>query len=142
MGEQTWGTLNEDGEQRLVNPNRVKPDIVAVFEYNGGQMPHFIKDDGLKVSCPFHGRDTNPSAIINVNRQYFTCFTCDARGDSWSLIMEHEGLSFPEAMRFAVEQGWLDVADDGVTLTGGHEADHNPAPARGRRKTRKRRKRK
>lgn len=127
-------------EVRYSNPNRVKPPIDAVFESYGGRLPHYSKDDGLKVACPWHG-DSVPSAVINFNRQNYYCFACEARGDSWALIMDSEGMTFPEAMVFAVEQGWLDVAEDGVTLTGGHQSEHTPAPRRGRRRTRKTRKR-
>lgn len=128
---------------RYQNPDRVKPDLASVFEYYGGELPAYRKDSGLKVRCPFHG-ETNASAVYNEDRQTFHCFVCDASGDSWSLVMHQEGADFPEAMKIAVEHGWLDVADDGVTLEGGVESAQPQGSGRRKRgrKVRKLRRRK
>lgn len=120
-------------ETRYRNTHNVKPSLEEVFNHYGGELPDYRQGHGLKVKCPWHG-DTEPSAVYNEDWQTFHCFACDMRGDSWQLIMDSEGVDFPGAMRFAVEQDWLQVADDGVTLTGGHESETQAPRRRGRRR--------
>lgn len=48
--------------------------------------------------CPFHSEKT-PSFTLDIERQLYHCFGCGAGGDIFTLIMEKENLSFPEALR-------------------------------------------
>lgn len=129
-------------EVRYRNDSNIKPRLEEVFEHFGGILPTYRQSHGLKVSCPFHGSDDNPSAVFNEDRQTMHCFTCGMSGDSWSLIMESLGTNYPGAMREAVELGLVDVADDGVTLVGGVESSQpRQQPRKGRRRARKLRRR-
>lgn len=129
-------------ETRYSNPARIKPNLEEVFTYYGGDLPDYRKDHGLKVRCPFHD-ETNASAVFNEGIQTFHCFACDASGDSWAIIMHQEGGDFPAAMRFAVEQDWLQVGEDGITLEGGVESTQQQSkPRRRGRRVRKIRRRK
>lgn len=47
--------------------------------------------------CPFHNEKT-PSFTINDDKQFYHCFGCGAHGSVFSFLMEHDGLSFPEAV--------------------------------------------
>jgi DNA primase len=53
--------------------------------------------------CPFHSEKT-PSFTLDVDRQLFHCFGCGAGGDIFTLVMEKENLSFPEAMKFLADK--------------------------------------
>lgn len=53
--------------------------------------------------CPFHA-ERNPSFTVDEEKQLYHCFGCGAGGDVFSLIMEKENLSFPEALRFLAEK--------------------------------------
>lgn len=57
----------------------------------------------LKALCPFHTEKT-PSFTVNRHRQIFHCFGCGKGGDALSFIMEHDGLSFSEALRKLAER--------------------------------------
>jgi len=48
--------------------------------------------------CPFHSEKT-PSFTLDIERQLYHCFGCGAGGDIFTLVMEKENLSFPEALR-------------------------------------------
>ncbi|MBI2425565.1 MAG: DNA primase [Candidatus Hydrogenedentes bacterium] len=52
----------------------------------------------FKALCPFHSEKT-PSFTIDQNRQMFHCFGCGKGGDILAFVMEHEGLSFVEALQ-------------------------------------------
>jgi DNA primase len=53
--------------------------------------------------CPFHQEKT-PSFSVNQTHQFYKCFGCGAGGDVLKFVMEHDGLSFPEALRFLAER--------------------------------------
>lgn len=47
--------------------------------------------------CPFHQEKT-PSFTVNTQKQFFHCFGCGTGGDAISFIMNHLGLSYPDAI--------------------------------------------
>lgn len=49
--------------------------------------------------CPFHNERT-PSFTVSPAKGFFKCFGCGKAGDSVTFIMEHEHLTFPEALRY------------------------------------------
>lgn len=51
----------------------------------------------LKGLCPFHNEKT-PSFTVNRERQTYKCFGCGKGGDAFNFVMDHDGLSFPEAL--------------------------------------------
>ncbi len=53
--------------------------------------------------CPFHSEKT-PSFYVNGSLQIYKCFGCDAAGDVFQFVMEHEGLTFPEALKLLAER--------------------------------------
>ncbi len=58
-----------------------------------------------KGLCPFHDEKT-PSFNVNPNRQAYYCFGCQAKGDVIGFLVDHENLTFPEAVRtLAAELG-------------------------------------
>ncbi len=48
--------------------------------------------------CPFHNEKT-PSFTVSPAKGIYKCFGCGKSGNSISFVMEHEQLSFPEALR-------------------------------------------
>ena len=53
--------------------------------------------------CPFHQEKT-PSFSVHQQRQFYKCFGCGASGDVLKFVMEHDGLSFPEALQLIAER--------------------------------------
>jgi DNA primase len=53
--------------------------------------------------CPFHS-EKQPSFTVDDEKQLFHCFGCGVGGDVFSLVMEKENLSFPEALRYLAEK--------------------------------------
>lgn len=72
--------------------NRV--DIVDVVDRN---VP--LKKAGANYSacCPFHN-EKSPSFTVSPTKQFYHCFGCGAHGSAIGFLMEHQGLSFVEAV--------------------------------------------
>jgi len=58
-----------------------------------------LKRSGKNYSglCPFH-KEKSPSFTVNSDKQFYYCFGCGAGGNSLGFLMEHDRLSFPEAV--------------------------------------------
>jgi DNA primase len=53
--------------------------------------------------CPFHSEKT-PSFTVDEEKQLYHCFGCGAGGDVFSLVMEKESQTFPEALKSLAER--------------------------------------
>ncbi len=57
----------------------------------------------FKGVCPFHDEKT-PSFVVSPQKQIYHCFGCGAGGDSIKFVMEHDKLSYPEALEKLASQ--------------------------------------
>ncbi len=62
--------------------------------------------------CPFH-KEKTPSFHVSDERNFYHCFGCSVSGDPIRFLMEHEGLSFVEAIRHIAEREGIDVVETG-----------------------------
>jgi DNA primase len=60
--------------------------------------------------CPFHNEKT-PSFTVSPSKEIFKCFGCGKSGNSISFIMEHEKLSYVEALRWFANRYNIDVEE-------------------------------
>ena len=49
--------------------------------------------------CPFHNEKT-PSFTVSPSKEIFKCFGCGKVGNSVNFVMEHEHLTYPEALKY------------------------------------------
>jgi len=63
----------------------------------------------FKGLCPFHGEKT-PSFMVSPELQIFKCFGCGESGDAISFLQKHEGMEFPEALKFLAEKSGVKLA--------------------------------
>jgi DNA primase len=63
----------------------------------------------FKALCPFHQEKT-PSFMVSPEKQIFHCFGCGKGGNVFALVMELEGISFPEAVRMLGKACGIEVA--------------------------------
>jgi DNA primase len=60
--------------------------------------------------CPFHNEKT-PSFTVSPSKGIFKCFGCGKGGNSVNFIMEHEHLSYPEALRYLAKKYHIEVEE-------------------------------
>jgi len=85
-----------------------RADIVDVVGRHVQLKKAGINHKGL---CPFHG-EKSPSFIVSPSRQTYHCFGCGAHGNAVGFLMEHAGLSFPDAVRELAQQYGMTVPED------------------------------
>jgi DNA primase len=61
--------------------------------------------------CPFHNEKT-PSFNVSPARGIYKCFGCSKGGNSVNFVMEHEHLSYPEALRWLAKKYNIEVAGE------------------------------
>jgi DNA primase len=64
--------------------------------------------------CPFHNEKT-PSFTVSPSKEIFKCFGCGKVGNSVNFIMEHEHLSYPEALKFLARKYHIEVIEKELT---------------------------
>jgi DNA primase len=95
-------SLADDAKERI----RARVDIAQLV---GEQV--VLKPAGrgqLKGLCPFHAEKT-PSFHVHVDRGFFYCFGCGAKGDAFDYVMRTQGSSFPDALRYLGERVGIEV---------------------------------
>ncbi len=88
--------------QEIIEQVRAANDIVDIV---GGVVE--LKSSGggrMAGLCPFH-QDKDPSFTVNRDQQNFYCFGCEVHGDVFGFLMQHEGLTFVEALRSLADRG-------------------------------------
>lgn len=87
-------------------------DVVDVV----GTRVHLKKAGSLyKACCPFHQEKT-PSFVVTPARQTYHCFGCGAHGNAIDFLIDHDRLSYPEAIEELALQAGLELpSDDGRT---------------------------
>ena len=58
--------------------------------------------------CPFHNEKT-PSFSVSPSKGIFKCFGCGKAGTSVDFVMEHESMTFPEAIRYLAKKYHIEV---------------------------------
>jgi len=64
--------------------------------------------------CPFHN-DRTPSFSVSKSKNYCKCFSCGKGGSPVNFIMEHEQLSFNEALRYLAKKYNIDIKEHEMT---------------------------
>ncbi|MBD3297462.1 MAG: DNA primase, partial [candidate division Zixibacteria bacterium] len=78
-------------------------DIVAIISQFVALKRRGVNYVGL---CPFHTEKT-PSFSVHGDRQFFHCFGCGKSGDVFTFLMEHEGWSFFEALKYCADRAGI-----------------------------------
>lgn len=67
-----------------------------------------------KGLCPFHD-DRTPSFMVSPAKNYCKCFACGKGGNPVGFIMEHEQLSYPDALRWLAKKYGITIEERELT---------------------------
>lgn len=67
-----------------------------------------------KGLCPFHD-DRTPSFVVSPSKGLCKCFACGKGGNAVHFIMEHEQLSYPDALRYLARKYNIEIKERELT---------------------------
>ena len=99
-------------EEKYIEQILDRADIVDVV---GEFVTLTKKGSHYKACCPFHNEKT-PSFVVTPARGTWHCFgSCNKGGNAVSFLMEHESMTFPEALRWLAKKYHIEIEE--VQLT-------------------------
>ncbi len=71
-----------------------------------------LKKKGVnyQACCPFHNEKT-PSFVVSPSKGLFKCFGCGKGGNAVSFVMEHENITYPEALKIVAKKYGIEVKE-------------------------------
>ncbi|HET7817687.1 MAG TPA: DNA primase [Bacteroidia bacterium] len=88
---------------RIIESARIE-EVVADFLTLKKRGVNYI------ANCPFHNEKT-PSFNVNPVRNIYKCFGCGKGGDSIGFVMEHEKMTYPEALRYIAKKYNIEIEE-------------------------------
>lgn len=91
--------------QHFIDELVARADIVELI---GSRVPLKKHGKEFKACCPFHD-EKSPSFTVVPDKQFYHCFGCGAHGTALGFLMEHDHLSFVEAVEDLATRVGLEV---------------------------------
>ena len=92
---------------KIINESRVD-EVISDFVA--------LKKRGVNLlgNCPFHNEKT-PSFTVSPAKGIYKCFGCGAAGNSINFVMEHEQMSYPEALKYLAKKYNIQVEEKEIS---------------------------
>lgn len=84
---------------------------VSVVEVVGKSVKLIRKGREHWGCCPFHNEKT-PSFSVSDEKGFYHCFGCGSHGSAIDFVMNTQGMSFPEAVKYLADQAGLQVPEE------------------------------
>lgn len=72
------------------------------------------KGANYQACCPFHNEKT-PSFVVSPAKGLYKCFGCGKAGNAVSFVMEHESMTYPEALKVVAKKYGIEVREKELT---------------------------
>lgn len=89
-------------------------DAAHIDEVVGEFVSLKKRGSSLIGCCPFHNEKT-PSFNVSVAKNIYKCFGCGKAGNSITFLMEHQQLSYTEALRYLAKKYNIEVVEEFVS---------------------------
>ena len=90
-------------------------DAAHIEDVVGEFLPLQKRSTIYRALCPFHQEKT-PSFTVTPNRSMFYCFGCHKGGNVITFLMEHENMTYPEAVRWLGRKYGIEVEEREETI--------------------------
>lgn len=97
--------------EEIINEISSKVDIVDVISSYVSLKKKGNTYFGL---CPFHNEKTG-SFSVSPQKQMFYCFGCGKGGNAYTFLMQHENMTFPEAVQTLAAQVGVELPQEEMT---------------------------
>ena len=68
----------------------------------------------FQACCPFHNEKT-PSFVVSPSKGLFKCFGCGKAGNAVTFVMEHESITYPEALKVVAKKYGIEIHEKEMT---------------------------
>ena len=68
------------------------------------------KGVNYQACCPFHNEKT-PSFVVSPSKGLYKCFGCGKGGNAVSFVMEHENITYPEALKIVAKKYGIEIKE-------------------------------
>lgn len=89
----------------FINELLARCDIVEIID---ARITLRKKGNNYSACCPFHNEKT-PSFTVSSPKQFYHCFGCGVNGNAISFLMEHDRLTFVEAVEYLAAQLGMEI---------------------------------
>jgi len=100
----------------VISSNTIQQIIsrIDIIEVVGGFVKLKKRGTNYLGLCPFHNERT-PSFTVSHTKEIFKCFGCGKSGNTISFLMEHEKLSYVEALKWLANRYNVEVEETEVS---------------------------
>ncbi len=81
-----------------------------IVEIVGDYVTLKRKGANYQACCPFHNEKT-PSFVVSPVKGLFKCFGCGKGGNAVTFVMEHESITYPEALKVVAKRYGIEVKE-------------------------------
>lgn len=68
------------------------------------------KGTNFQACCPFHGEKT-PSFVVSPSKGIYKCFGCGKGGNAISFVMDHENMSYVDALKYVAKKYGIEIVE-------------------------------
>lgn len=111
--------ITEEVKQQILDAARIE-------EVVGDYVTLKRRGTNLIGLCPFHNEKT-PSFIVSPAKGIYKCFGCGKGGDAVSFLMEHDQLTYPEALKALAAKYGITVQEAPRTAEETQKLNHREA---------------
>lgn len=99
--------INQETIQRILDATHIE-EVVGEFVSLRKRGSNYI------ACCPFHDEKT-PSFSISPAKNIYKCFGCGKAGDSVRFLMDHDHLTYPDALRYLARKYNITIEEEKLT---------------------------
>lgn len=85
-------------------------DLASIEDVVGDFVTLKRAGASYKACCPFHNEKT-PSFVVTPSKGIYKCFGCGKSGTAVGFVMEHESMTYVEALRYLAKKYNVEIIE-------------------------------
>jgi hypothetical protein len=116
---QFMAKIEKNKIDKILDCTHIEDVIEKCLGTYGRNNPNGLRKKGIRYEalCPFHDDKTMGSFKVYPAGNCYKCFSCGEKGGAVDFLMKHEGMSYPDAIRWLGKLYNIDVDDATVNWT-------------------------
>ena len=96
----------------MISPNSIEQikNRIDIIDVVGDYIKLKKRGANYLGNCPFHN-EKSPSFTVSPSKEIYKCFGCGKSGNAITFLMEHDKLSYVEALRWLAKRYNIDIEE-------------------------------